>query len=46
MTQNKHVCAIFCWLEAAGDVISGGIERLSKAISCDILNLLALAVSE
>ena len=24
MTKNEHICAIFCRLEAAGDVISGG----------------------
>ena len=43
MTQNEHTYVIFCWQEAAGDVISDGNVKTIEGYV--LLNLEAASLS-
>ena len=43
LTQNEHVYAIFCWLEVAGDVISGDAVKTIEGYA--VLHFEAASIS-
>ena len=42
MTQNEHVCAIFCLTDVDGDVISS--ENVTTTEGCALLNFQAATI--